>query len=146
MHQFGDKHAAAQCAYTKSYLEERSHADIWDDLAPYNQAVARSSTIGQTTATPSGRAYLAFVDSVRLDLFDQWSKQGFEPDAIARAANRFSTNVAWDKGITAAFLMLTLCERLGCQLNEDGQFRLAAVIRGLYDGARETMKQVKVDV
>lgn len=146
MHQFGDKHAAAQSAYTKSYLEERSHADIWDDLAPYNQAVARSSTIGQTTAMPSGRAYLAFVDSMRLDLFDQWSKQGFEPDAIARAANRFSTNVAWDKGITASFLMLTLCERLGYQLNEEGQFRLAAVIRGLYDGARETMKQVKVDV
>jgi hypothetical protein len=145
IHQFGDKHAAAQSAYTKTYLEERDQADVWEGLTPYNQAIARSSTMGQTSDTPKGRAYLTFINTMRADLFDAWHKQGIEADAVARAANRIATDVAWEKGVTAAFVMLTLCDRLGCQLNDEGQFRLVAVIRGLYDGARETMKQVKID-
>ncbi len=145
IHQFGDKHAADQSEYTKTYLEERDRADIWERLAPYNQAIARSSTMGQTSETPKGRAYLAFINKMRADLFDEWHKQGIEPDAVARAANRIATDVSWEKGIAAAFLMLTLCDHLGCQLNDEGQYRLIAVIRGLYDGARETMKQVKID-
>lgn len=144
MHQLGDKHAATQSLYTKTYLKERGREDVWEGLAPYNQAVARSSTMGQTSDTPTGRAHLAFTNKMRADLFDEWHKQGFEPDSVALAANRVATNVAWEKGITAAFLMLTLCDRLGCQLNDEGQFRLIAIIRGLYDGARETMKLVKV--
>jgi hypothetical protein len=145
MHQLGDKHAAAQSAYTKTYLKERDRADVWEGLAPYNQAIARSSTMGQTSETPTGRAYLAFTDKMRADLFDKWHEQGFEPDAVARAANRIATNVSWEKGITAGFLMLTLCDHLGCQLTDEGQFRLIAVVRGLYEGARETMKPVKIE-
>ncbi|OHE76358.1 MAG: hypothetical protein A2107_02605 [Verrucomicrobia bacterium GWF2_62_7] len=146
LHQLGDKHAAAQSAYTKTYLEQRGRGDIWANLEPYNQAIARSSTMGRTSESPTGRAYLAFTNKMRIDLFEQWREQGFEDEVVARAVNRISTEVAWEEGVTAAFLMMTLCERLGCQLNEEGQFRLIAVIRGLYDGARETMKQVKVEV
>ena len=145
VHQFGDKNAAAQSAYTKAYLEQRDRADIWEGLAPYNQAIARSSTMGQKSDTPEGRAHLAFINKMRADLFGEWHKQGIEPDAVARAANRIPTDVSWEKGITAAFLMLTLCDHLGCQLNGEGEFRLIAVIQGLYDGARETMKEVKID-
>lgn len=146
LHQFGDKHAATQSAYTKAYLEERDQANMWDSLMPYNQAIARSSTMGQTSDTSQGRAYLTFINTMRADLFDAWHKKGIEADAVARAANRIATDISWKKGITPAFVMLTLCERLGCQLNEEGQFRLIAVIRDLYDRARETMKQVKIDV
>jgi hypothetical protein len=145
LHQLGDKHAAAQSAYTKTYLEQCAREDIWANLEPYNQAIARSSTMGHTSETPTGRVYLTFTNSMRADLFDKWHKQGFDDEAVARSANRICTDVAWDKGITAAFLMQTLCDRLGCELNEDGQSRLIAVIRELYDGARETMRQVKVD-
>ena len=144
MHQLGDKHAAAQSAYTKTYLKERDREHVWEGLAPYNQAVARSSTMGLTSETATGRAHLAFTDKMRADLFDEWFKQGFEADAIARAANRIGTNIAWEKGITAAFLICTLCDHLGYQLNDEGQFHLIAAIRGLYDGARETMKPVKI--
>jgi hypothetical protein len=145
LHQLGDKHAAAQSAFTKSYLDERGRADLWDALEPYNQAIARSSTLGQTSETPAGWAHLAFTNSMRMQLFDQWHKQGFEPKAVARAANRLSTDVAWEKGLTAGFLMLSLCERLGCEVNEEAQFRLIAVIRGLYDGVREALKPIKVE-
>ena len=144
LHQLGDKHAAAQSAYTKGYLEQKGRQDIWANLEPYNRAIARSSTLGHTYETAIGRAYLTFRNTMLADLFDKWHTQGLEPDAVARAANRLLTEVAWKKGITAAFLMLTLCDRLGCELNEEGQFRLIAVIRGLYDGARERLRQVKV--
>ena len=64
---------------------------------------------------------------MRADLFDQWHKQGVDPEVVARAANRTSTDVAWEKGLIAGFLMLTLCHRLGCEVNDEGQFRLAQV-------------------
>jgi hypothetical protein len=146
LHQLGDKHAAAQSAFTKRYLESRNRADIWDALEPYNQAIARSSTLGQTAETASGRAYLAFTNSMRAQLFDEWHKRGFEPEAVTRAANRLATDVAWKQGLTAGFLMSTLCQRLSCEANDEGQFRLVAVIRGLYDGAQEALKRVRIEV
>jgi len=145
LHQLGDKHAAAQSEYTKRYLEQKGRQDIWVNLQPYNSAIARSSRLGATPQTAMGRAYLAFRDSTLTNLFDKWHEQGFEPHAVARAANRLLTDEAWRKGITPGFLMLTLCYRLGRELNEEAQSRLIAVIRGLYDGARNTLRQVKVE-
>ncbi len=145
LHQLGDKHAAAQSAFTKSYLEGKNRTDIWDALEPYNQAIAQSSHLGQTHETASGRGYLAFTDSMRLQLFKEWTKQGFDAKAVSRAANRIATDVAWQRGDTAGLLMLTLCERLGCEVNSEGQFRLTAVIRGFYDGALEALKPIKVE-
>jgi hypothetical protein len=145
LHQFAGKHAAAQSAFTKRYLEERNRADVWEAMEAYNQASARSSTLGHTPKTPSGRAHLVFIDKTRADLFDAWLKQGFEPEPVARAANRFGTDVAWERNLTPGFLMLTLCQRLGCEVNEEGQFRLIAVIRGLYDGVREALRSIKIE-
>jgi hypothetical protein len=94
LHQQGDKRAAEQSELTRLYLEESSRTDIWEAMESYNQAVARSSTLGKTTETPGGRAYLAFVNRMRADLFDAWSALGFAPVSVARAANRLSTDVA----------------------------------------------------
>ncbi len=105
LHQFGDKRAPDQSAYTKSYLGEKGRQDIWANMEPYNQAIARSSTAGCTCETGTGRAYLAFVNKMRADLFDQWYKRGFEPDSVARAVNRISVNAACDNGVAAGFLM-----------------------------------------
>ena len=145
LHEVGDKNAAAQSEFTKSYLEEHGELDIWESIEPYNQAVARSSTLGQKPDTASGRAYLSFIDSMRMQLFEKWHKQGFDPKCVARAANRLSTEEAWKKSLTPGFLMLTLCDRLGCELNEEAQFRLVAIIVGLYNGARETLNEVKIE-
>lgn len=146
LHQFGDKRAPDQSAYTKEYLVEKGHEDIWANMEPYNQAIARSSWAGYTSETATGRAYLTFFNTVLADSFDKWFARGFEPDCVARAANRLLAKAAWKKGITPGFVMLTLCNRLGYELNEQGQIRLAATIQGLYDGAREAMRQVKICV
>lgn len=97
LHEVGDKLVAAQSEFTKEYLEKRGELDIWESIEPYNQAVARSSTLGQKPDTASGRAYLVFVDSMRMQLFEKWHKQGFDPKCVARAANRLSTEEAWQK-------------------------------------------------
>ena len=82
---------------------------------------------------------------MRVDLFDQWYAMGFDSTAVARAANRLSTDVAWKQGRTALNLMLALCDRLACQSNEQGQMGLAAIIRGFYDGVTQSLKDVKID-
>ena len=81
---------------------------------------------------------------MRADLFDKFVNEGNDPKSVARALNRLSTEVAWKKGITAGFLMLTLCDRLDCDINEEAQFRLTAIIRGSYDGARQALDGVRI--
>jgi len=145
LHEVGDKLAAAQSEFTKRYLEEHRKLDIWESIEPYNQAVARSSTLGLKPDTASGRGHIAFVDSMRMQMFGKWNEQGFDPECVARAANRLATEEAWKKSLTPGYLMLTLCDRLSCDLNEEGQFRLVATIVGLYNGARGLLKEVKIE-
>lgn len=144
LHEAGDKYAAAQSEFTKRYLEEHGELDIWESIEPYNQAVARSSTLGQKSDNPSGRAYLASLNIMRADSFDKWFKQGSDPKCVARAANRLSTEEAWKKSMTPGFLMLTLCDRLGYVPNEDAEFHFVTTIIGFYNGAREAIREVKL--
>jgi hypothetical protein len=147
LHKFGDKMAVAQSVFTKGYLHEKKRNDLWDNSEPYNQAIARSSTAGYTSETASGRAYLGSRNKKLADLFDEYHKQGFEPESIARALNRLFTDAAWKRDITANFLTLTLCDRLGFkpdEPNKEAQFRLTAVIHGLYDGARQSLDKVRI--
>lgn len=148
LHQFGDKSAVAQSVFTKRYLHEKKRDDIWDASEPYNQAIARSSTLGKTPETASGRAHLGFINKMRVDLFKQYHKEGHDPKCVARALNRLLTDVVWKKGITAGLLMFTLCDRLGLGSNfepsKEAQFRLTAVIRGFYDGARQSLEKIKI--
>jgi len=141
LHQIGDRHAAAQSACTKTYLDRCNRADIWGALDPYNQAVARSGALGHSSETPSGRTYLAFLDSIRAMLFAEWKTQGVDPKVAVRAANRLATDVAWSSGYTAGALMNTLCDRLDCETNDEGQFCLIALIRDFYDESRAAIKQ-----
>ena len=145
LHELGNKLIAAQSEFTKRYLEEEGRLDIWEAIEPYNQAIALSSTLGQQGDTPSGRAYLTRTNYERLQMCNHWYEQGFEPKCAARAANRFFTEEAWEGGLTPGFLMLTLCDKLGCEVNEEAQFRLMAVIMGLYDGSRAAFREVEIE-
>lgn len=148
LHQFGDKSAVAQSVFTKLFLQENKRNDIWDASEPYNQAIARSSTIGKTSKKPFDRVYLARVMKTKADLFDQYHKEGYDPKCVARALNRLFSDEAWEKGITAGLLMFVLCDRFGFEQdfepNKEAQFRFTAIIRGLYDGARQSLKKIKI--
>lgn len=148
LHQFGDKSAVAQSVFTKHYLQEKKRDDIWDASESYNQAIARSSTLGKTAETASGRAHLGFTTKMRVDLFSHFYEQGHDPKCVARALNRLFSDKAWKKGITAGLLVFALCDRLGFEPNfepnKEAQFRLMAVIHGLYDGARQSLERIKI--
>ena len=117
LHQFGDKSAVAQSVFTKHYLQEKKRDDIWDASESYNQAIARSVTLGKTDRTASGRAHIVFTVKMRVDLFDKYHKEGRDPKCIARALNRIFSDEPWKKGITAGLLMFALCDRLGFKPN-----------------------------
>lgn len=148
LHQFGEKLAIAQSTFTKHYLQEKKRDDIWDNSEAYNQAIARSSTLGKTPKKPFDRVYLARVDTTRLDLFKQFHKEGYDPKCVARALNRLFTEEAWEKGITGGLLMFALCDRLGFESNfeptKEAQFRLTAIIRCFYDGSRQSLEKIKI--
>jgi hypothetical protein len=78
LRQFGDKSAVLQSVFTKNYLHEKKRDDIWDAMEPYNQAVARSSTIGYSSNKASDRPFLGFVMRMRADLFDKYHKEGYD--------------------------------------------------------------------
>lgn len=148
LHQFGDKLAIVQSDFTKHYLHKKKRNDIWDNSESYNQAIARSTTLGKTPEKAFDRVYLARVNTTRADLFDKYLKEGFDPKCIARVLNRLFAEDVWEKGVTAGLLMFALCDRFGFESNfeptKEAQFRLTAIIRGFYDGAKQALEKVKV--
>ncbi|MDO8550408.1 MAG: hypothetical protein Q7S39_09695 [Ignavibacteria bacterium] len=153
LHQLGDKNTAAQSQFTKEYLQENERYGIWEDLEIYNKAIATSSRLNQNPETKKGQAYLLFLDRMRMDLFDLWYKEGFESKCVARAANRIMTDVAWKKKLTHTYLMVAFCTRLGykynaelgSELNKEVQFRIMAMVDGIYNGAKEALKKVIIE-
>ena len=150
VHQFEERSAVAQSEFTKSYLHDKGRDDIWDNLEFYNQAIARSSTLGRTPTKGFDRVYLAKVDTTRLDLFKKFHTEGCDLKAVARALNRLFTKDAWKRHNTAELLMFGLCDHLGfgpnCEVwaNQEVQFRLKAIIHSLYDGAKQALDNIKI--
>lgn len=147
LHKFGDKLAIAQSVFTKNYLDEKKRADIWENSEDYNQAIARSSTAGKTSKNAFDRVYLARVNTTRMNLFDQFHKEGYDIECVARALNRLFTDEAWKKDITTHFLMFALCKRLGFnedEPNKEAQQCLIFAIRMIYDGVRQSLSKIEI--
>lgn len=145
LHKFGENHTVKQSEFTKRYLNENGREDIWEGLEPYNRAIARSITYGYKAGSPKGRAFLASTDSMRMQMFKKWTKQNFDSNCIARSVNRLSSETPWKKNITSGFIVMTLCEHLNCELNEEAQFRLMANTFGLYSGVMNAIDEVKIE-
>lgn len=148
LHQFGDKLAIVQSDFTKHYLHEKKRDDIWDNSESYNQAIARSTTLGKTPKKAFDRVFLGRVSTTRMDLFKKYHNDGHDPKCVARVLNRLFADDAWKKGITAGLLMFALCDRFGFESNfeptKEAQFRLTAIIRGFYDGAKQALRGIKI--
>jgi hypothetical protein len=114
-------------------------------MEPYNRAIARSSTHGCSTDTAAGRMRIAFVDSFRFELAKTWIKKPLkDPTCAGRVVNRTCTEDAWKNRITPGYLMLTLCDRLDCNVNDEAKGQLVASIIGLYNGASENIDEVRI--
>ncbi|HEX9916421.1 MAG TPA: hypothetical protein VGB16_01670 [candidate division Zixibacteria bacterium] len=148
LHQFGDKLAVAQSTFTKNYLHDKKRDDIWDAMESYNQAIARSSTLGRTSKKPFDRAYLARVDTTRMNLFKQFHKEEHDPKCVARVLNRLFADDVWKKGVTAGLLMFALCDRLSfdpnCQPSKEAHSRWFIEINDFYDKDLKSLSNIKI--
>lgn len=147
LHKFGDRPAIAQSVFTKNYLNEKKRGDIWEHAEDYNQAIARSSAAGKSKEKAFDRVYLVKVNTTRMNLFEQYHKEGFDDKCIARVLNRLFSEDAWKKTITPNFLVFTLCDRLGFgqdEPNKEAQERLTYVVRMTYDGAFQALENIKI--
>jgi hypothetical protein len=134
--------ALAVSEFTKQYLANIGRSDLWEAMTDYNQAVAQSATYGTDPKSRMGRGRITFVNSMRAELFDDWAQQGRDPEAAARVANRFGSEVSWKKGITQGLLAIRLTRRLDFEGSDPIWERLAAVSYGFYQGAKEALEKV----
>ncbi len=148
LHRFGDKLSVAQNEFTKKYLIQKERQDIWDNMELYNRASPKSIVVGRKRENAKDRAYIDQINTKKVELFDSYFDKGHDGECIARAINRMYTESAFSKGITSSLLMLVLCDRLGFDgeftPNEEAQFVFVAICKGLYNGAFETIENVKI--
>lgn len=140
-----DKYLLREITFTRSYLEENEHLDIWDTMLAYNTSIARSS-LDIVSGEGMRRAQITSMNKFRMELFSKWMESGVAPECAARVGNRMATDVAWDKQITLKHLTATLADRLGCDinLNSEALFRLSAIIFGFYKGAKEAIESANL--
>lgn len=143
------ENVVAQSAFTKKYLHEKGKDDIWSGMEPYNNMI---DSVTLHWLTSQGKMNLSFNYNMREDLtaknIEVAKKLGIEnDDSIARVNHRLWSENAWKQKLMLGPLVFTFCERLGIDANslaEEAQFRLAVVIRGLYEGAQYSWKDVKI--
>jgi hypothetical protein len=144
-HKLGEPLILMQTLFTKQYLEVEGRLDIWEAMGPYNQ------WMGQVVAeyradTPLARDYLIKLDTLRSRLTKWWSEQGYDEECIKRAVNRLYPEDMWTTFFAPWTLMLVLQDHLGCEvINEEAQNQLTYFIRGLYDGARDAIREVNIE-
>ena len=143
-HHVNNKFAPDQSEFTKSYLEERGLTDIWERMENYNQATARSTAGGYDSNSRSGHGHLVYLNQKRADIFDEWLELGYDPKTVARAANRLGSDTAWKSNRVHVYLSFALTDKLGCEVNDEARPRILAIIQGFYEGASESIKEVKI--
>lgn len=144
LHHVNDKFAPGQSEFTKHYLEENRIADIWESMENYNQATARSTTGAHDPNSRIGRGNLVYLNQRRVELFDEWSKLGYDPKAVARMANRLGSDTAWKTNRVHVYLSFALTDQLKCEVNDEARPRILAIIQGFYEGSSESIKEVKI--
>ena len=152
-----------QSIFTRNYLEENEKLELWDIMGEYNQAIAQSATLTERGEQMEGRIARARVTSLNLSrakMFDKWAEANIgDPSAptekekilancAARVANRIGADMRRNDCILVKRLAARLADRLGCDINlkSEALFRLGAVIFGLYNGAKEAIKYVNLQV
>lgn len=141
------KYTLPQAVFTKSYLEQKGHLDIWNIMLDYNQAVARSSVI-TATGEQEKASWITYINSLRAGLLDKWIETGIDKECAVCVANRMGTENSCNKGITLQLLNARLADRLGCDisLSFEALLRLEAVILGLYHVATESIKSANLNL
>ena len=156
MHRFKrEEFTLPQSLSARRYLEEKGGLPVWDIMGEYNQAVAQSVTMTET-GQQVGNAQIEHANQLRFGMFSRWAnavgdsltteQKDYVAGCVARVANRIGADIRRDDCIVVRWLASRLADRLGCEvsLKSEALFRLAAVIYGLYQGAREAISEANL--
>jgi len=162
MHKFKrEEFTMPQSIFTRHYLEENKRSEIWDVMGEYNQAIAESATMSESGEQISGRIGRALTISInesRVNMVTKWADTNIgDPSAITekqerlfecacRIANRIGADVRRNDCILVKRLTARFADRLGCDLSlrSEALFRLGVVIFGLYEGAKEAIRDLNL--
>ena len=143
------KTVIAQSAFTKHYLLEKGKKDIWDGMDDYSKAVDGATLHWLTNL---GKMNLSFNYHMREDLtaenIKEAKKLGIDiDDNVERVNYRLWSENAWRQKLILTVIQSVFYKRLRFNaegLNDEALFRVAAIIKGLYDGAQESIKNIKI--
>jgi hypothetical protein len=149
-----------QSVFTMQYLEMNGKREIWDAMRDYGLVVAQSAVLDKSGkqldgSTALGRSRITFVNTFRMEEFKKFASTNYKDrsspteeeknrmDCITAVINRMLSEPK------RAVLPLAekLVERLGCgtSLNSRALFAIASVIYGLHQGAKEAIKDIKLE-
>lgn len=157
---FDEDLSVAQNVFTMRFLEEKNKKDIWDRMGRYNGAVAS----GIRKATCMNQRDSEILDSDRFGVKQRYAELAIKYgvnleeqkglDVIIRMGSRIKSNKAWKdgQGMIAYYLSLTLLRILGytdAELekitdNQNISVRLMTIMKGFYNGAKESWEDVKI--
>lgn len=140
MHKFKRaEYAMPQSIFTKIYLKKERKLYIWKIMAAYNQANLVDRTEWELLPIAEAKSVASLV---------WWAAAAKDPECVFRAKNCIGTHESWKKGMLLATLTDRLAARLGCRedLESEALFRLREVIFGFYNGAKEAIKSVNLQV
>lgn len=157
-----EAYSYAQSFFTRQYLEEKDCLELWDIMGEYNRAIYYSCAMnseGKQFLGGADRAVITGSNVRRLDLWKEWnyknpSKNKDNPTAeedhkarcVGRVLNRVGVSYTREDGIAHKLFVARLLERLGCgtNLNPEAISRIAGVVFGFHEEARDYLKSVDI--
>lgn len=144
------KTVIAQSAFTKRYLHEKDRRDIWDGMGEYSRAIDGATLHWLTNL---GKMNLSFNYHMREDLTAKNIKEAKElgidiDESVERVNYRLWSENAWRQKIILTAIQSVFYKKLQLnpdELNDEALFRVAAIIKGLYDGAQQSWDKIKIE-
>lgn len=142
-----------QSAFTKRYLFKKRSKDAWDRMENYSKAID-GATLHWLKGL--GRANLGFNYRMREDLTSENIKDAKklrigDKDIVQRVNYRLWSENAWRQKIVLTAMQVVFYENIykstgfeSNKLNDEALFRIAAVMKGFYDGAKQSIDKVKI--
>lgn len=124
-----------QIIFTKRYLEQKGKLDIWNIMGFYDEAIMQM-VAEQEMMLHNDEKFVMQEYKFDLELLANEFK-GFNLDSECME-RLFSLKIGhhhWETGILSQKLTLAVMERLGCQLNLKGAFKIQETITRLYNNA-----------
>lgn len=157
-HKFrSEKFTMPQSIFTRSYLEETGRPAMWDVMGEYNQAIAQAVTM-DVNFKPVSEKQIVKINFLRFELFKNWAKSNLKDTSnpteaekqilpcFGRVANRIETNIRHNDCVMVKRLSTRLAARLNCDTNLkiEAIMNLGGIIFGLYEGAKEALKNLNL--